>query len=330
MSKTIMPEIDEKIWDSFILSRSGSFLQSWIWGKFQETSGKKILFLKENDWQALAVIHPLKFNKTYFYIPHGPVLDSSKRTECEIFTDILNKIKSLAKDQGAIFLKIELKTSDQKIADTLSRLGFENSPITVQPQDTSVVNINKSEDEILKSFEKRCRNEISLAARKNVSFALDNSANGINNFLTLLGKTSNRDSFKTHPLPYYKNLIETLSPSGNADLFFAKLGSETISACLIVYFGSTASYIHAASCGAYRAANALVWYAMKESKKKGCKEFDLYGVAPLNSGETHSWYGLTKFKESFSGKRTKYIGAYDYSFSDTWHSIYKLYRFKKL
>jgi lipid II:glycine glycyltransferase (peptidoglycan interpeptide bridge formation enzyme) len=202
-------------------------------------------------------------------------------------------------------------------------MGFKKAGRSIQPEDTLIVDISRPEQEILASFEKRCRSEIKLADKKNVSFHQDNSDTGIKNFLELLEKTAKRDSFRTHPLAYYETLIKTLKLTNQVDLFFAKIGQDIISGCIIVYFGDTASYIHAASDGPYRAANALVWTAMREAKKKQCAFFDLYGVAPLGAGPEHHWHGLTKFKESFGGARTHYIGGFDYSISNLWHKLYK-------
>lgn len=319
-----MTDINREKWDSFILSQNGSFLQSWSWGQFQRSAGKKILFLKENNWQALVLINPLRFGKTYFYVPHGPVWNKKENSERTILENFLNKIDSIAKNHSAIFVLIEPKTSDTKTASALKDLRFKKNKKSIQPEDTLIVDITRPENEILESFEKRCRNEIRLAAKKDVLLYSDTSDNGIKNFLNLLDKTAKRDSFRTHPLAYYETLVKTLKTTGQVELFFAKIGQDIISGCIIVYFGDTASYIHAASDGPYRAANALVWAAIREAKKKQCEYFDLYGVAPLGADEKHPWHGLTKFKESFGGTRSHYIGAFDHPVSSLWYKLYKL------
>lgn len=321
-----MPELNREDWDSFIQSQNGSFLQSWAWGQFQKSTGKKVLFLKKNDWQSLVIIFPLLFGKTYFYAPYGPVWNNQKTGKKIIFDNFLNKLKSIAKEHNAIFLKIEPKTADYKIAETIQNLGFKKSEKSTQPEDSLIIDLKKPEEEIIESFEKRCQREIKLAEKKNAAIFCDNSENGVKNFLTLLGKTAKRDSFRAHPLSYYQMLIKTLEPAGRVDLFFAKIGQDIISGCMIIYFGPAASYVHAASAGPYRAANALVWAAIKEAKKKQCQWFDMYGVASADAGENHPWRGLTKFKESFGGKRIHYIGAFDYVFSSFWYKIYKLYK----
>ena len=318
-----MPEISREKWDSFIQSHNGSFLQSWSWGEFQRSAGKKILYLEEKDWQTLVMVNPLRFGKTYFYVPYGPIWDKTKHSDQIILENFLNKIRSIAKEYNAIFLKIEPKTSDEKISGIIvQNLGFKKTEKSIQPEDTLVVDISKPENEILESFEKRCRSEIKTAEKKNVSLCSDITDTGIKNFLNLLEKTAKRDSFRTHPLAYYETMVKTLKNSDRVDLFFAKLGQNIISGCIIVYHGTTASYIHAASNGSYRAANALVWAAMREAKKKQCKYFDLYGVAPLDAGKKHPWQGLTKFKESFGGARTHYIGGFDYTISKFWVNLY--------
>lgn len=323
-----MPELNRENWDSFALSQNGSFLQSWAWGQFQEKTGKKVLFLKEKDWQALILIYPLRFGKTYFYVPHGPIWDKKTNRE-KVLENFLDKLKSIAKNHNAIFLKIEPKTSDENIAASLEKLEFKKAGKSIQPQDSLTVDIARMENEILESFEKRCRGEIRIAEKKNVLLYSDNSDIGIKNFLELLEKTAKRDSFKTHPLAYYQALIKTLKSADQVDLFFAKIGQDIISGCIVVYFGTTASYIHAASHGPYRAANSLVWTAIKEAKKQNCRYFDLYGVAPLGAGENHPWHGLTRFKESFGGARTHYIGSFDYTFSKFWYGLYQMYKNKQ-
>lgn len=319
-----MAELNRENWDSFILSHEGSFLQSRAWGQFQKATGKEVLFLEDYNWQALIIVNPLRFGKTYFYAPYGPVFDNQKNDAETIFENFLNKIKSIAKDHDAIFLKIEPKTSDEKIASVLQNLGFKKAEKSIQPENSLIIDISRPEHEILESFEKRCRNEIRQADKKNVAFCSDSTDAGIKNFLELLEKTAKRDSFRTHPVAYYQTLINTLKPAGQVDLFFAKIGAEIISGCIVVYFGKTASYIHAASSGSYRAANALVWFAMKEAEKKLCENFDMYGISPAGANEKHPWFGLTKFKESFGGKRTHYIGAFDHPFSGFWFKLYKL------
>lgn len=319
-----MLEINQRTWDSFALSQNGSFLQSWAWGQFQKSTGRKVLFLKENDWQSLVIISPLPLGKTYFYAPYGPVWNNQKTGEKIIFDNFLNKLKLIAGEHNAIFLKIEPKTSDPKIAGIMQELGFKKAKKSVQPENSLIIDLGKPEGEIMESFEKRCQREIKQAEKKNAAIFGDNSENGVKNFLTLLEKTAKRDSFRAHPISYYQKLVETLKSAGHADLFFAKIGQNIISGCMIIYFGPTASYVHAASNGSYRAANALVWAAMKEAKKKQCQWFDMCGVAPADAGENHPWRGLTKFKESFGGKRIHYIGAFDYSFSNFWFNLYKL------
>lgn len=321
-----MPEISEQNWNAFAAENNGSFLQSYEWGQFQKSLGKKALFLKENTWQALLIVNPLPFGKTYFYAPRGPVWDLKKESAVSTIEDFLIKVKPEATKHKAIFVKIEPETENMNVAHALEKSGFIKSPKSIQPSNTLIIDLTAPENEIFQSFEKQCRYEINKAEKKEVKIYSASSDNAVNDFLSLLAKTTARDSFRAHSENYYRKMAETLRASGKIDIFFAKMNEEIISACVVVYFGTTASYIHAASHGSYRAANALVWAAMREAKKKNYLYFDMYGVSPANAPENHPWRGLTKFKESFGGRRVNYIGAYDYAFSDFWTNLYKIYK----
>ena len=46
---------------------------------------------------------------------------------------------------------------------------------------------------------------------------------------------------------------------------------------------------------------ALQWHAIQQAIEVGANEYDLLGVAPPDSGPSHSWAGITSFKEKFGG-----------------------------
>jgi len=72
---------NENQWDEFIASNpNGSFLQSWNWGEFQESFGRKVwrLALKENDeiyLAALIIKQDLPLRRSYLYCPKGPLIN---------------------------------------------------------------------------------------------------------------------------------------------------------------------------------------------------------------------------------------------------------------
>lgn len=318
-----MPISSTTEWDDFMIRQNASFLQSLSWAKFQEKIHGKIMFLKGEFWQCLAVVHRLPLNKSYFYIPRGPVWDSQKTTPEKVLPELISLLKKESKEFRSIFTKIEPDSNDPKLADLMAKIGF-NASKPVQPQDTLIIDLQKPEQEIFQNFEKRCRYEISKAEKNGTIISSDLSEPAIHDFLHLLDNTALRDSFHPHSHDYLHDLITVLGESNACDLFRAQTDGAINAGAIVAYFGPTASYIHAASAGRYRATNAVVWEAIKAAKKRGCSKFDLYGIAPKTASSSHPWSGLTMFKQSFGGEKKHYIGTFDYPLSKTWHGIYKM------
>ena len=90
-----------QIWNNFVIQHNGSFLQSWEWGEFQQTVGKKVFYLEVHEMRGLVIGHALPLGIKYFYIPRGPVGEKNS------FPAWFKKISEHAKQAGAVFLRIE-------------------------------------------------------------------------------------------------------------------------------------------------------------------------------------------------------------------------------
>jgi lipid II:glycine glycyltransferase (peptidoglycan interpeptide bridge formation enzyme) len=314
-------EPDKENWDSFAALHKGSLLQSWAWGQFQKTAGNAVLYLKGNGWQGVTISRSLPMAKKFLYVPYGPVCEPGH--EQEAFKEIAEQAR--AASRHALFLKLEPGTSDARTIDMLLAGGFVRAAKSIQPQDSMIIDLDKSEKELLDGFKEICRRRIKEAQKKNVAVAQDNSENGIREFLRLIHETGLRDSFRPHAPGYYRSMIETLYPAKQAELFLASMKGKTIAGAIIGYFGDSAYYLHAASesIQEFRPSHAVIWEAIKSAKQRGCAKFDLYGVAPIDAGPQHPWTGITKFKETFNARRVHYIGGFDFPFSKLWYRAYR-------
>ena len=59
---------------------------------------------------------------------------------------------------------------------------------------------------------------------------------------------------------------------------------------------------------------ALQWEAMNISRKKGCSEYDFFGISPTPD-PNHPLYGLYRYKSGFGGKIFHRMGCWDYLLS---------------
>ena len=315
------------------------FLQSWQWGEFHKIVSGDVFRLGaryngELVASAIIIKKVLPMGKFYFYCPRGPILEKSQipnpksrrptvsgsRTPqyCgasgQILDMLFEEIKRLAQEQGVMFFRFDpisqIINSKLQIVET----------IDVQPSQTSILNLKKSEQELLKAMHQKTRYNIKLAEKKGVKI-VEIGLDKFDEFWKLMCETSDRDSFRTHGIDYYKEMLKL--DKDFIKLFVAQYRKKTISAVVVSFFGDTATYMHGASSNEHREAMAphlLQWHCIKLAKDLGYKYYDFYGV------DEKKWPGVTRFKKGFAGKTVKYPGTFDFIFDQNWYSIYKMVR----
>ncbi len=310
---------DKKVWQKFIKENKANLLESWQWKKFQDSlknqvepialKGKKEILLA-----GLVIKKNLVFNKSYLYIPKGPIfkkgLDKDKKNE--IFSEFVEKIKKRFQDDNPIFLKIEpennkLNSDKYKILKTKPR----------QPEKTAILDLSPSKEDILKNMHSKTRYNIRLAKRKGVTTKKSQNFKDIEKFLDLLHITTSREGFQAHPDDYYKKLLKL----DNIDLYLAFFENTPIAAHIVGFFRDFGYYLHGASSREHRKVmgpHRLHWKIIKDLKQKGLKYYDFWGI------DKEKWPGLTRFKTSFGSSKTTYPGTFDLVFKPIWYSLYLL------
>ena len=314
-------------WNNFVkTSPNSSLLQSWQWGQFQQSLGRRIWRLaiqSEKEWLILALVvkHNLPLGKSYLYCPRGPILSNYKFqiTNSKLLFD---KIQGIAEKENSIFLRIDPAIQPTTIKD----LDLIKTSKEIQPQDTLILDITKSEDELMSQMHYKTRYNIRLAKRKGVKIRQSIDLKDLDIFWDLLSETTKREKFKPHSKEYYKKQLEVLGKESLIKLFLARYKGKVIAANIVSFFGDTATYLHGASLYEYRkvmAPHLLQWEAILEAKKKGCRCYDFWGIAPKDS-PNHPWVGITRFKKGFGGEEIHYIGAWDKIYQPGWYRLYNL------
>ncbi len=296
---------NKKEWES-----GSQFLQSWAWGDFQQRLGRKIwrwAIRKDGKTiiQALIIKYQLPLGFSYLYCPRGPFLGNDLVTEASGM--LMARVRAIAKEEKAIFFRLEpLK----KIKLILPNLKVNS----VQPNQTTVLNLDIPEDDILKKMHSKTRYNIRLAERKGV---VVRESENIDFFWDLLKQTTKRENFKSYTFAYYQKLLDC----SFTKLYLAKYKNKVLSAHLIIFFNKTAFYVHGGSSREFRqvmAPHALHWHVIKKAKEQGYKFYDFWGI------DEKKWPGFTKFKMSFGGERVIYPGTFDLPLSKFWYNLYKV------
>ena len=204
------------------------------------------------------------------------------------------------------------------------RLKVRKNSVDIQPPDTTIVDLTKTEDEILSSMKSKWRYNIHLAERKGV-YIEKISGNDINLsekidiFYTVYKITSERDGIALHPKSYYQDLMElSVNQSAQSDtpivnLYIAKHEDDYLGAIMTLFTKKEGVYLYGASSNVKRnfMPNFLLqWTAMKDAKKYGSACYDLYGMPPTDD-ENHPMHGLYLFKTGFGGRNVHRVGSYD-------------------
>jgi len=300
----------------------GGFLQSKHWADFNRRSGKAVFeFGQENKSRALAIEHKLPVVGKYWFIPRGPLANNEKELRIIIRIIIRNTLK-----QGIGWLRVEPQGDDdlkiiKKVLEAKYRIV--KSKKNHEPAQTLMVDLDKPAEEILARMKPKTRYNIRLAEKKGVIVEETRSKEAITTFLNLTKITAKRDGITPHPDQYYQKMIETI-PEKILKVYIAKYQNKAISAVMVSFFGSVATYLHGASANEHRnvmAPFALQWRAMQDAKKAGCSKYDLGGTrlsakfkiqnSKLNNEEKNennekeyipeegSWQGITRFKQGF-------------------------------
>ena len=308
------------LWNAFVAAsgpRSGAFLQSWEWGEFQQALGRDVYRLGDLRDFAIGVVRlPLTFGKSYLYAPRGPIVSSSEK-----FDDASLALRELGEKHQALFVRFEPPIEHTK------QKNFGRKSISVQPEETLLLNLDKSEEALLAAMHSKTRYNIRVAERHGITIRVEKN---FNDAWSLFQATGKRGAFHIHPRSYYERLLRTLtSESCKAFLVVPRYQHTVVAANIMIDFGGTRTYLHGASRDQHRNVMApylLHWHLIQDAKKHGLHRYDWWGVAPEGAHERHAWTGITRFKLGFGGERVTYPGTFDLVLQPGSYALYQFAR----
>ncbi|PIZ64589.1 hypothetical protein CO051_05760 [Candidatus Roizmanbacteria bacterium CG_4_9_14_0_2_um_filter_39_13] len=344
--RTILNKVE---WNTFFETiGSPSFHHSWEWGEFQILCKKEILRLglyKGSTLVAIALVVKVKSKRgSYLFVPHGPLfaIHQDKLTQkipAQQFTEIRTQLAhihshlvTIARREGFWFIRIAPPmTRDEDHANLFHALGYKTAPIYVHAETMWVIDVTKSENEILMDMRKNTRYAIRRGEREQISVSLNATTQDIDRFLSLYHMTADREQFTPYSDDYIKHEIQAFQSAYNVAIFnsgfqdspknsipqeFAQEGTSRNLAAAIVIFSKSAGFYHqgASIHSKYPAAYLLQWHAILEAKRRNCTYYSFHGIH--DPGRTpRSWDGLSLFKRGFGGFQVDYLYTQDFIIS---------------
>lgn len=286
-----------------------NFLQSPEYAKMNEILGCKVQ-IEDFDGKAwaLLIIRNAKRGR-YMEIPCGPLVDFN---DSKLVKTVFDKIIEVAKQEKCVFMRMrpQLSASDKNLK-LLASLGLKKSPMHLAAEHTVMIDLTKSEEELLADMRRQTRYEVRRADKVGIKVSTSSDEKIFEEFHKVQAETAKRQNFVP---PNLKTLLAEKEAFGKDIVIYkATLENEPVAYGLIIKNGGEADYYEAASTllnrkmpGAY----ALLWQAMKDLKKEGYLRFNLWGIAPAGQ-PNHRYAGVTTFKTGFGGEVVEFVPAHD-------------------
>ena len=298
-----------------------SILQTKRWANFKASQGFEILNIDE------LFVHKrnLPYGQNFLYLPEI----SSKYLTAKN----MDEVKKLAKNQDSIFARVEFIDQFSKNADKVVRsFKFVKSFEEIQPKWRHIIDISKSEDEILAQMKSKGRYNVRLAQKKQIEVISYKSKvislsdkEIIQKFHGLVSQTVQREKISGRPLEYFAKMIDNFSDTDYLEIYIASYRGKPLASALISFYDGVASYLYGGSSSEYRevmAPYAMHWRIIQDAKERGMQKYDLLGRSKPGD-EKSKWAGVTRFKEQFGGEAVEVLGSYDFVVKPI---LYKLFR----
>lgn len=303
-------------WNNFVEENDGNYLQSWEWADFYATQKDKIWrFVVESEgkeWKAVVFLFKSKskIGPAVIFVPRGPVFAAGYE-KIKVFTLLLRRIESLAKEERVGFFQIDIDSNDEALIKVLRDCGFNKAGRDILPRYTLILDLTLAPEEIFAQMHEKTRYNIRVAEKRGIEVFVDNGQ--LDEFMRLLEKTEKRQKIKLFQRDYFEKMLTVPF----VKLYLARLDRKIICANIVLSWGKTATYLFGAFDYEFRSAMApylLQWRAICDAKKNGLSAYDFWGVAPEKAeGRLEHWQGFTKFKRGFAPQAalTEYAGTHE-------------------
>ncbi len=325
-------------------------LQAYEWGEFREKTGVKVIRRGVEKNGKLVDGFQLTIHKiphttwNIGYLPKGGLPSR----------EVLEELQKIGESEKCVFIQLEPNVRrDTKILrykDTKQEEISPNTLISQYPNITSsahplftkytfVLDLTKSEEELLENMHPKTRYNIRVAQKHGVTVQEDDSDKAFEEYLRLTWETTKRQGFYAHSKQYHRLMWETLKPKMengkwkmeknqlSAHLLTATYKGKILVAWIIFVFHDTLYYPYGASSNQSRevmASNLMMWEAIRFGKKLGCKKFDMWGSLGPDADPKDPWHGFHRFKQGYGPELAELIGSYDLIINPLLYQLYKL------
>jgi lipid II:glycine glycyltransferase (peptidoglycan interpeptide bridge formation enzyme) len=284
----------------------------------------------------LVLIKPVEQGTFAAYVPQGPEFTPAAE-DYGVFLEQLSEALAEKIDPVPAFIRYDLPWEspyaremrekqwydfpESRIREMRMNFGTQKWNLRKAPVDMTVahgyiVDVGKSEEELLARMKSKTRYNIRLAHRKGVRVHVG-SIEDLPAFYALYRDTALRNGFSMSGCDYFSALFSAHAQGRSASeivLLLATHQGDLLAGAVMAISEKGAFFLHGGSSMIKRnhmGPYALHWEAIRYARSRGCRTYDMGAVSPSKDPE-HSFYGLYRFKSGFGGDILHRSGSWDY------------------
>lgn len=306
----------KSLWNSFITESNlefYSFVDSFEWWEFNKIDWNEVfrygIYEDENLIWLFQLIKVEAKRWTYLFTPHWPLI-LPNQDYFEVIKNIKNELIKIAKEQKASFIRLNSTAKNTKENKAwYKKIGFIDAPMHIHAEDTHLLDLKPSLDELLANMKKEDRYYINRAIKEWVQVRIDNKEDHIQTLIDFHQKHAKRENGKHNYHAFSESYIRNLYKVfwDNISTISTSYDWKIESILMTIRFWKVCVYYIAASniISKKFSPNYLCqWEAISKAKNDGCEIYNFWWVSPDDNPE-HPIAWVSKFKRKFAW--------YDYS-----------------
>jgi lipid II:glycine glycyltransferase (peptidoglycan interpeptide bridge formation enzyme) len=281
---SISSKLNDPDWDEFVeMSNNGFHVQASYWAQFKKTNGYDVVRIIAKVEEEIVggmqiLLHKLVRSGNIGYLTKGPILDDA--ADQQLINLLFKALLQTVKECRLICLVIQPGKNNHIFESKLREYAIKSVSLSTAPRATVLVDLSKTNKELLASMRKKTRQNIRVSLRSGIKVREGTGAD-LNSFYSLYEAGSKRNNFIPFRKKYLLDLWNILDSKQMIKLFIAEYEGKDISALIVVLFRDTIYACLSGWSGQYanlQPNDALEWNAILWAKSNGFKFYDLCGI----------------------------------------------------
>jgi len=214
-----------------------------------------------------------------------------------------------------------------------AKWGFRDSPQTVQPPRTILIDIGGDDETIMARMNQGTRRKIRQSQKNGIRY-YEGTGEDVVTFTGMMQITGQRNDFGVHEPGYYQLAYNLFVPR-SAALILAEHEGDPLAGIMVFAVSNVVWYFYGASSNVKRnlmAAYGVQWAAIQWAKKRGCAVYDLWGIPDEDEATLEAQFerrsdglwGVYGFKRGWGGQVVRSAGAWDKVYNPLVYGAYRV------